>query len=122
MSNTRELIDAIQAGDSTAIEQTFQTAMADRIAERLDTMRQEVARSMFKAESMVEEEVESIEEADQKKEPHPDALHVQPVEGGKYKVHAVGKNFANGIKPGEHLSDTDLDDFQEMGGKVKHVK
>ena len=52
-------------------------------------------------------------------------LHVQEVkhEGKtKYKVHAVGKNFADGIKVGEHLSDTELDDFQEMGGKVKHVK
>lgn len=53
---------------------------------------------------------------------HPDALHVQHVGGGKYKVHAVGKNFSDGIKVGEHLSDTELDDFHEMGGKVKHVK
>lgn len=52
-------------------------------------------------------------------------LHVQQVkhEGQtKYKVHAVGKNFADGIKVGEHLSDTELDDFSEMGGKIKHVK
>lgn len=53
---------------------------------------------------------------------HPDALHVQHVGGGKYKVHAVGSNFSHGIKVGEHLSDTELDDFHEMGGKVKHVK
>lgn len=56
---------------------------------------------------------------------HPDALHVKPatVNGQtKYKVHAVGKNFSDGIKVGEHLSDTELDDFSEMGGKVKHMK
>jgi len=56
---------------------------------------------------------------------HPDALHVKPATGNgqtKYKVHAVGKNFSNGIKVGEHLSDTELDDFSEMGGKVKHMK
>lgn len=56
---------------------------------------------------------------------HPDALHVKPVktkEGTRYKVHAVGKNFADGIKVGEHLNDTELDDFSEMGGKIKHVK
>jgi hypothetical protein len=56
---------------------------------------------------------------------HPDALHVKPVKtatGTKYQVHAVGKNFADGIKKGEHLSDTELDDFSEMGGKVKHIK
>lgn len=59
------------------------------------------------------------------KKVHPDALHVKPVKVDgqtKYKVHAVGKNFSDGIKVGEHLSDTELDDFSEMGGKVKHVK
>lgn len=56
---------------------------------------------------------------------HPDALHVKPVEVNgktKYKVHAVGSNFSDGIKKGEHLSDTELDDFSEMGGKIKHMK
>lgn len=56
---------------------------------------------------------------------HPDALHVKPVTVNgqtKYKVHAVGQNFSDGIKVGEHLSDTELDDFSEMGGKVKHMK
>lgn len=48
-------------------------------------------------------------------------LHVSHVGGGKYQVHAVGKNFSDGIKVGEHLSDTELDDFSEMGGKIKHV-
>lgn len=59
-----------------------------------------------------------------KEEVHPDALHVSPVKkDGKqlYKVHKVGKNFSSGIKVGEHLSDTELDDYHEMGGKVKHV-
>jgi hypothetical protein len=58
-------------------------------------------------------------------EVHPDALHVKPVKMGgqtKYKVHAVGKNFSSGIKPGEHLSDSELDDFSEMGGRIKHMK
>jgi hypothetical protein len=55
----------------------------------------------------------------------PDALHVKPVKVNgqtKYQVHAVGKNFAGGIKKGEHLSDTELDDFADMGGKIKHIK
>ena len=59
------------------------------------------------------------------KKVHPDALHVKPVKVDgktKYQVHAVGKNFASGIKKGEHLTDTELDDFSEMGGKIKHVK
>lgn len=49
-------------------------------------------------------------------------IHVSPAGGGKYKVHAVGSKFASGIKVGEHLTDTHLDDFAEMGGKIKHVK
>lgn len=53
---------------------------------------------------------------------HPDEIHVSPVGGGKHKVHAVGKNFSHGIKVGEHLTDTHLDDFSEMGGKIKNVK
>lgn len=53
---------------------------------------------------------------------HPNAVHVMHVGGGKYKVHAVGSNFAHGIKVGEHLNDTHLDDIQDMGGKIKEVK
>jgi hypothetical protein len=52
-------------------------------------------------------------------------LHVSMVKkAGKtmYKVHHVGSNWSHGIKKGEHLTDTELDDFAEMGGKIKHVK
>lgn len=134
--STRDLIDAIESGDSVAIQNSFEQAMAERIADRIDTMRQEVAKNMFnegKMKPKMSEESQEIEEEsdlDEATAPgaakpakvHPDALHVQHVGGGKYKVHAVGKNFADGIKPGEHLSDTELDDFSEMGGKIKHVK
>lgn len=64
------------------------------------------------------EDLELVEE----KAVHPDAIHVSNAGGGKYKVHAVGKNFSHGIKVGEHLTDTHLDDFSEMGGKIKTVK
>lgn len=66
---------------------------------------------------------EQVEEA--AGEAHPMALHVKPVEkDGKpmYQVHAVGKKLAGGIKVGEHLSDTELDDATEMGAKIKHIK
>lgn len=56
---------------------------------------------------------------------HPMALHVKPVMVNgqqKYHVHAVGKDLADGIKHGEHLSDSELDDAHEMGAKIKHVK
>ena len=61
-----------------------------------------------------------IAEADQKV--HPNAIHISDAGGGKYKVHAVGSHFAGGIKVGEHLTDTHLDDISEMGGKIKEVK
>jgi hypothetical protein len=125
--STRDLIDAIASGDSVAIQQSFENEMAGRIAERLDVMRQEVAKNMFsqQEEVNVEEEVDDnidLDEAMDGTKVHPNAIHVQHVGGGKYKVHAVGKNFDHGIKAGEHLSDSDLDDFSEMGGKIKHVK
>lgn len=56
---------------------------------------------------------------------HPDALHVSPVKVDgktKYQVKAVGKNFSDGIKVGEHLTDSHLDDATEMGAKIKHMK
>ena len=52
-------------------------------------------------------------------------LHVKPVKVGgktKYQVHAVGKELGGGIKVGEHLTDTHLDDATEMGAKIKHLK
>ena len=54
--STRDLIDAIASGDSVAIEQAFEGAMASRIADRLDTMRQDVAKNMFN------EDVEELDE------------------------------------------------------------
>ena len=124
--STRDLIDAIASGDSVATQQVFENEMIARIAVRMDAMRQDVAKNMFKVQESVSQEVveeEVLDEAAQADKPvHPNALHVQHVGDGKYKVHAVGKNFADGIKAGEHLSDSELDDFVEMGGKVKHVK
>ena len=113
--STRELIDAIVSGDSQNVQSTFESEMMSRVAARMDVVRQNVAQNMFKTEQVTEA-------ADQAKPPKSNELHVKHVGGGKYKVHAVGKNFADGIKAGEHLSDTELDDFHEMGGKVKHVK
>lgn len=47
MSNTRELVDALIAGDSVAIENTFNTAMSDKISQALDSYRVQLAQSMF---------------------------------------------------------------------------
>lgn len=56
MSNTRELIDALVAGDAESIETSFNVAMADRISARMDDMRADIAKGMFSSESAVAEE------------------------------------------------------------------
>lgn len=57
------------------------------------------------------------------KDLHPMALHVKDVGNGKYKVHAVGKHLSDGIKVGgKPLSDTELDDAEEMGAKIKMIE
>jgi len=68
---------------------------------------------------------QGVEEAMGAEAVHPMALHVKPVKSGgmpKYQVHAVGKKLGGGIKVGEHLSDSELDDASEMGAKIKHMK
>lgn len=83
-----------------------------------DMMRVDV---MF-AEGIKRVSIDEIEMVEETTAIHPSAIHVSPAPGNKYKVHAVGKKFASGIKVGEHLTDTHLDDFSEMGGKIKMVK
>lgn len=68
---------------------------------------------------MAKEDVELEEQADTI---HPNHIHVERVEGNKYKVHRVGKNWADGVNPGEHLNDTHLDDLSEMGARIKLIK
>lgn len=44
---TRELVDALIAGDSIAIEDSFNTAMSQKISKALDDYRVQVAQKMF---------------------------------------------------------------------------
>lgn len=45
--STRELVDALVAGDSIAIETTFNNAMSEKISAALDDYRIKVAQNMF---------------------------------------------------------------------------
>jgi len=54
--STRELIDAIYAGDATSIEAAFNQTMAVKVSEKLDDMRANVAQNMFASEEEVVEE------------------------------------------------------------------
>lgn len=58
----QNLINAIAEGDSVGIESAFNQEMATRISDRLDDMRIEVARNMFRTESVQEEPEEESEE------------------------------------------------------------
>jgi hypothetical protein len=48
----KNLVDAIQAKDAIGTEAAFQAAMAEKISARLDSMRQDVAQSMFKTQEV----------------------------------------------------------------------
>jgi len=47
--STRDLIDAIQAGDSTKVDDAFNTVMVQKVSERLDAMRDDLSQNMFRA-------------------------------------------------------------------------
>jgi len=55
---TRELVDALIAGDSIAIEDSFNTAMSQKVSKALDDYRTQVAQKMF----VKQEEQPSTEE------------------------------------------------------------
>ena len=89
--------------------------------DRVAMLKSAEARGALKKESIFMKSFNQfIAEADMKV--HPNAIHVSDAGAGKYKVHAVGSNHSDRIKVGEHLTDTELDDFSEVGGKIKHVK
>ncbi len=57
--STRDLVDALVAGDSVAIDTTFDTVMSQKISAALDDLRVSVAKNMFNPHV---EEIESIEQ------------------------------------------------------------
>ena len=61
--STIDLINAIQSGDSEAIEKNFQELMADRVSVRLDDKRAELAQNMFKTPEASSEEAAEEETA-----------------------------------------------------------
>ncbi len=60
---TRELVDALIAGDSIAIENSFNAAMSQKVSMTLDDYRTEVAQNMFNAPTLeVKESDDNSEE------------------------------------------------------------
>lgn len=53
--STRELVDALVAGDSLAIETAFDTVMTQKVSANLDGLKTYIATSMFNPENTEEE-------------------------------------------------------------------
>lgn len=64
MSGVNDIIDAIQSGDSVAIDTAFNKEMAARVSDRLDAMRQDVAKNMFKSADVEDLSAEEDTELD----------------------------------------------------------
>lgn len=60
--STRELVDALIAGDSIAIETNFNNAMSEKISAALDDYRVQVAQKMFGVEEVTTEEDTTTDE------------------------------------------------------------
>ena len=54
MSNVKNLINAIATGDTIGTESSFNAAIAEKIAGRLETMRTSIAQNMFKSDMVSE--------------------------------------------------------------------
>ena len=78
---TKELIDAIQSGDAEGIESTFQGVMSAKVGDKLDTMKKEMASTMFKTP---EEQDEIAGEPEQ-----PEEVPAEPVEEPAENVEEV---------------------------------
>ena len=59
--STRDLIDAIQAGDSTKVDDAFNTVMVQKVSERLDAMRDDLSQNMFRAVDSSAAPAEAVE-------------------------------------------------------------
>ena len=62
--STRDLINAIEAGEATEIDNAFNSIMASKVSEKLDAMRTDMAQNMFVSQQEVadEEQEEFTEE------------------------------------------------------------
>jgi len=78
MSGVNDIIDAIQSGDSVAIDDAFNKEMSARVSDRLDTMRQDVAQNMFKSAESVDLDADTeVEDMDLEAAPVEDAVETQ---------------------------------------------
>ena len=78
MSGVNDIIDAIQSGDSVAIDNAFNKEMSARVSDRLDVMRHDVAQNMFKSAESVDLDADvEAEDIDLEAAPMEDAVETQ---------------------------------------------
>ena len=68
MSNIRNLIDAIEAGKTTEIQQHFEEIMSDKMLNAIEQRKHDIAQGLFKEsveEEQIDEEVDLLEELSQ---------------------------------------------------------
>lgn len=100
----RDLVDAIVSGDSVAIENAFSAEMASRISDKIDVMRDSVAKNMFNEAScgkkMKKEESECDNE-DEKEEMKEEVLDhmINEVLGKNEPAGAWIKDFVSSDNP-----------------------
>lgn len=56
------LVDAIKSGDVLETEKAFSAAMAEKLSDKIETMRQEVAANLFKTPEVTTEEFDEDED------------------------------------------------------------
>lgn len=109
----KDLINAIASGDSVEIDAAFNSEMATRISEKLDTMRISVAQNMFRAPV-----AEAVDPAEDEQAPEEDAA---PLEEDAEQVDEAGTitgKIVKGVaRVGNELKDAGKG-TAELGGQV----
>jgi hypothetical protein len=62
--STRDLIDAITSGDATGVETSFNSIMAAKVSDKIDSMRNDIAQNMFTSPTEEAEEFETVDSED----------------------------------------------------------
>ena len=63
-ASVQDLINAIDSGSSTDIDNAFNATMADKISTNIDALRQDYAQNMFKSSQEITDEL-SVEEPEE---------------------------------------------------------
>ena len=63
-ASIQDLINAIDSGSSTDIDNAFNATMADKISTNIDALRQDYAQNMFKSSQEITDEL-SVEEPEE---------------------------------------------------------